>query len=58
MILLKYYSSGKSRQFGFLGFKTEQEAYDSVEYFDNTFIDTTKIRVELAKSVSIFYWKM
>jgi len=39
----------KSRQFGFVGFKTEEHAKNAKEYFDKTYIDTVKIEVEYAK---------
>ena len=39
----------KSRKFGFVGFKTEQEAAAARKYFNNTFIDTSKIMVDFAK---------
>lgn len=37
--------------FGFIGYKTVQEAKTAVSYFHNTFLDTSRIKVELAKSV-------
>lgn len=37
--------------FGFIGYKTPEEALAAVTYFNGTFIDTSKITVELAKSV-------
>lgn len=39
----------KSRQFGFVGFKSESEAIEAKKFFHNTFIDTSKIQVEYAK---------
>lgn len=44
-------ADGKSRLMGFIGFKTPQEAKDAVQFFNNTFLDTSKITVELAKPV-------
>lgn len=41
---------GKSRRFAFIGFKDEQDAFDAVNYFDGTFINTSKIEVAMAKS--------
>lgn len=40
----------KSRQFGFVGFKNEQHAKKALKFFANTYIDTSKIEVEYAKS--------
>lgn len=42
---------GKSRRFAFVGYRTEKEAKQAVTYFNNTFIDTSKVSVELAKAV-------
>jgi multiple RNA-binding domain-containing protein 1 len=38
---------GSSRRFAFVGYKSEKEAEAAKEWFDKTFVDTTKIRVEL-----------
>ncbi|TFK32942.1 RNA-binding domain-containing protein [Crucibulum laeve] len=38
---------GTSRRFGFVGFKTEKEALTAKEYFDRTFIDSTRINVNV-----------
>jgi len=38
----------KSRLFGFVGFKTEEEATKARKFFDKTFIDTSRIAVEFA----------
>ena len=43
-------SGTKSRKFGFVGFKSEEEAAKAKEYFDSTYIDTSKIVVEFAKA--------
>eukprot|EP00854_Cymbomonas_tetramitiformis_P002948 gene2948-3763_t len=38
---------GRSRQFGFVGFRTEDEAEAAMSYFNRTFVDTSRISVEL-----------
>jgi multiple RNA-binding domain-containing protein 1 len=38
---------GSSRRFAFVGYKSEKEAEAAKEWFDKTFIDTTRVRVEL-----------
>jgi multiple RNA-binding domain-containing protein 1 len=43
---LKYTKDGKFRNFGFIGYKTEEEASKAIEYFNNTFIDASKLVVE------------
>jgi len=39
----------KTRQFGFLGFKSEEHAKKAMAHFQNTYIDTSKITLEFAK---------
>lgn len=41
---------GRSRLFGFIGYRSAEEANRAVKYFNNTFIDTSRVTVELAKS--------
>ena len=43
--------SGKSRQLAFLGFRTDVQAQESISYFNNTFLETARIVVELAKKI-------
>ncbi|XP_067137514.1 probable RNA-binding protein 19 isoform X2 [Centruroides vittatus] len=43
---LKYTKQGVFRQFAFIGFKKKEEAEAAVQYFHNTFLDTSKISVE------------
>ena len=46
-IMLK---NDKSRKFGFVGFKSEQEAKKAKEYFNRTFLHTSRIEVDFAKA--------
>ncbi|KAI8645694.1 hypothetical protein BD408DRAFT_411386 [Parasitella parasitica] len=39
---------GASRKFGFIGYKTEAAADAAMNYFDNTYINTSRIHVEKA----------
>ena len=50
---LVYTKDGKFRRFGFVGFKDEIAATKVLNYFNNTFIDTSKIQVEIAKDLEI-----
>ena len=43
---------GKSRRYAFIGYKSLEDAEHAVKYFNNSFIDTSKIHVELAKTFS------
>lgn len=38
---------GTSRQFGFVGFRSEDEANSALKYFNRTFMDTARITVEV-----------
>jgi RNA recognition motif-containing protein len=50
-IQIAHHSDGRSRLFGFIGFRTEKEAKAAMNFFNNTFIDTSKISVEMARPV-------
>lgn len=50
-VQLKYTKDGKFRHFGFVGFKTEEEAQNAVEHFNNTCIKASRIKVELCASL-------
>ena len=43
-------SRGTSRRFGYIGYATEGDAKRAAEYFANSFIDTSRIIVEIAKA--------
>lgn len=45
-IQLKYTKEGVFRQFAFIGYRTEEEAQSAIKYFNNTCIQTSRIRVE------------
>ncbi|SCV04613.1 LANO_0G11276g1_1 [Lachancea nothofagi CBS 11611] len=42
--------AGESRRFAFVGFRNESDAFDAASYFDQSFIDTCKVEVTVAKS--------
>lgn len=42
--------NGQSRRFAFIGYRSEEDAFDAVSYFDGSFINTSKIEVAMAKS--------
>ncbi len=44
--------SGTSRNFAFVGFRTDVQASDAVRYFNNTFIGSSRIAVEIAKKLN------
>lgn len=47
-------SDGTSRRFAFVGFKSEEEAQRAQKWFDRTYIDTTRINVQVVE-VRLFY---
>lgn len=46
---------GKSRQFGFVGFRTEQEAEEAMKYFDKSFMDSSRIICEVCLFCFSYY---
>lgn len=46
---LKYTKRGVFRRFAFVGYKTQTEAQRALKHFHNTFIDTSKIHVDICK---------
>lgn len=44
-------ASGKSRQFAFVGFRNEDQSREAKEYYDNSFLHTSKLSVEIAKPI-------
>ncbi|XP_031284877.1 multiple RNA-binding domain-containing protein 1 isoform X2 [Pistacia vera] len=42
---------GKSRQFAFIGFRTEREAEEAIKYFNKSYLDTCRITCEIARKV-------
>ncbi|XP_063705802.1 probable RNA-binding protein 19 [Culicoides brevitarsis] len=51
-IQLKYTKEGKFRQFGFVGFETDEQAQEAIKFYDKTFIATSRIAVELCKELT------
>ncbi|XP_032165677.1 probable RNA-binding protein 19 isoform X4 [Mustela erminea] len=47
---LKFTKDGKFRKFGFIGFKSEEEARTALNHFNKSFIDTSRISVEFCKA--------
>ncbi|XP_037367008.1 probable RNA-binding protein 19 [Talpa occidentalis] len=47
---LKFTKDGKFRKFGFIGFKSEEEAQRAQDHFHRSFLDTSRITVEFCKS--------
>jgi multiple RNA-binding domain-containing protein 1 len=44
------FAGTKTRQFGFVGFKTEEDTQNALKWFNGTFLHTSKLQVEVAKS--------
>lgn len=42
---LKFTKDGKFRKFGFVGFKSEEEANKALKHLNNTFVDTSRVTV-------------
>ena len=48
---LKYTPDGKFRQFCFIGYRSEEEAQEAIKYFNNTCIQTSRIKVEVCAAL-------
>ena len=42
---LKFTKDGKFRKFGFVGFKTEDDANKALKHFNRSFVDTSRVTV-------------
>ncbi|XP_010529287.1 PREDICTED: multiple RNA-binding domain-containing protein 1 isoform X2 [Tarenaya hassleriana] len=42
---------GKTRQFAFIGFRSEDEAQEAIKYFNKSYLDTSRIFCEIARKV-------
>ena len=49
-VKIMHKEDGRSRNFCFVGFKSEQSEKDAIKYFNQTYLKTTKISVEKAKT--------
>ncbi|XP_020663005.3 putative RNA-binding protein 19 [Pogona vitticeps] len=47
---LKFTKDGKFRKFGFIGFKSEEDAKAALGHFNNSYLDTARVTVEFCKS--------
>ncbi|XP_055080264.1 probable RNA-binding protein 19 [Periophthalmus magnuspinnatus] len=47
---LKFTKDGKFRKFGFVGFKSEEDANKALTHFHKSFVDTSRVTVEMCKS--------
>lgn len=52
MKIIKNKATGDSRQFGFVGYRTDKQAKEAIRFFNLSYLDTRKIEVNLAKAVS------
>ena len=48
-IKIMHKENGQSRNFCFIGFKNENSAKEAIKYFNQTYLKTMKITVEIAK---------
>ncbi|TFK26928.1 RNA-binding domain-containing protein [Coprinopsis marcescibilis] len=53
-VKVSFKSDGTSRRFGFIGYKTSEETLKAKEWFDKTFIDSARIRVDLVEDKAEF----
>ncbi|KAJ1732184.1 Multiple RNA-binding domain-containing protein 1, partial [Coemansia biformis] len=48
-VKLVYTKTGKFRRFGYIGYRTDDDAQAAQAYFNGTFFDTSRVEVEIAK---------
>jgi RNA recognition motif. (a.k.a. RRM, RBD, or RNP domain) len=41
-------SDGHSRQFGFVGFKSAEDAQAALDYFNNSYLDTGRLNIQVS----------
>lgn len=49
-VQLKFNSQGKFRCFAFVGFKSDDQAVEARDYFNNTYVQNCKIKVEICRT--------
>ena len=54
-VKVSFKPDGTSRRFGFVGYKSDQEALAAQKWFNRTFIDSTRISVDFCE-VRTFYF--
>ncbi|TMS03993.1 putative RNA-binding protein 19 [Larimichthys crocea] len=47
---LKFTKDGKFRKFGFVGFKSEEDATKALKHLNKSFVDTSRVTVEMCKA--------
>uniref|UniRef100_G3P4J4 Probable RNA-binding protein 19 n=1 Tax=Gasterosteus aculeatus aculeatus TaxID=481459 RepID=G3P4J4_GASAC len=47
---LKFTKDGKFRKFGFVGFKSEEDANRALKHFNKSYVDTSRVTVEMCKA--------
>lgn len=53
-VQLKFTKDGTFRHFGFIGFQSPEEAERAASYFNETFINQSKISVELCAELGLW----
>ena len=48
-VKIAHKQDGTSRRFAFIGYKTEQEAAKARDWFDRTYLDTSRIMVDIVE---------
>jgi RNA recognition motif-containing protein len=47
--MICYRSDGHSRQFGFVGFKSAEDAQAALDYFNNSYLDTSRLNIQVSR---------
>lgn len=50
---LKFTKEGKFRKFGFVGFKSEEDASRALKHFNKSFVDTSRVTVRFLSALKL-----
>lgn len=56
-VQLKFTKEGKFRHFAFVGFQNGDEAQAALDYFDNTFLNSLRIKVEPCSELGAYFFQ-
>lgn len=57
-VLFSFFRDGKSRQFAFVGFRTESEAEEAIKYFNKAYLGPSRITCEVYYRSFLFFSHM
>lgn len=55
---LKFTKDGKFRKFGFVGFKSEEDAEKALKHFNKSFVDTSRVTVSVRSHRNVLFLRL